>query len=134
MLVQMNWSPTARQLRQFGAAFLIVLPLVAWFWGASSVWLLSLVVVGLIVSLVAWFAPSLVRPVFIVVSLMAIPIGLVVGELVLMLLYLGLFVPIGMLFRITGRDSLRRRMNAAVDSHWSKKAQPSSARSYYRQF
>ena len=35
-LVEVNWSPTDRQLRQFGTAALIALPLAAWWWARDS--------------------------------------------------------------------------------------------------
>lgn len=134
MLVQMNWRPTPRQLRQFGLGCVVVPALVVWFWGASTAWVVGVLIAGLVVAITSWLAPSTVRPLFIALSLLAIPIGIVVGELVLMLLFFGLFLPIGMLFRILGRDALQTRMDTSATTHWSTKAAPTSVRNYYRQF
>lgn len=134
MLVEMNWQPSTRQLRQFGVGCLIVFPLLVWFWGAESFWITIAATVGLAIAMLSWFSASVVRPLFIGLSLLAIPIGMVVGELMLILLYAGVFLPIGMLFRVLGRDALHRKLDPSATSHWSEKKTPSGVRSYYQQF
>jgi hypothetical protein len=131
-LIQFNWNPTERQLRQFGSICLVVLPLLGWMWGARF-WLeVGLAAVGLVLAVTSWLSPKIIRPLFIGLTIITIPIGLVIGELAMILIYFGVFLPIGVLFRISGRDALQLRRRF-VDSHWQPKRKPSSVASYYRQ-
>ena len=59
-LIQANWNPAPRQLRQFAATCLIVAPLLGWLWGAPSDVLFGLAVAGLIVMVL--LAYSLAKP------------------------------------------------------------------------
>ena len=65
-------------------------------------------------------------------SVLTIPIGLVVGEILMALIYFGLFLPMAIVFRITGRDALQRRVPETVSSFRQKRVQPSGVRRYYR--
>ena len=132
-LVELNWTPTDRQLRQFGAISFPVLPLLGWLWGASALVIGWLAGAGAVLLLVGLAAPRLLRPVYIGLSLLAIPIGLVVGELVLLLIYFGVFLPIGLVFRIIGRDRLGLRPGPEAATHWQRKKQPTGPASYYHQ-
>ena len=52
----------------------------------------------------------------------------------LALVFYGLFTPLGLLFKITRRDRLRRRFRADRSTHWIPKEQPTDMRRYLRQF
>src|SRR5688572_26106361 len=105
-LLEINWEPTKRQLRQFAAIALIALPFLTWFWSASSLTTIVASVVGIMIVAVGLARPLWLRPAFILVSLIALPIGLVVSELAILFIYFGLFLPIGICFRVMGRDKL----------------------------
>ena len=141
-LIDINRDPTDRQLKQFGVAALVFLPLIGWLAtgkprtiGAANLPLLGgLAAVGLAIAVLAFVKPKTIRPVFIGASLATLPIGLVVGEAVLLLIFYGLFTPIGLLFRLIGRDALQRRLDPSAKTYWQPKRQPDSAARYYRQF
>lgn len=131
-LVEFNWSPTNRQLRQFGIASAIALPVIGWVWSAPPRTIGLLALIGVLIAAVGWIRPRLVKPVFIALAMVATPIGMVVGELIMLLVYYVVFVPMGLWFRIMRRDALRIN-GAAADSYWEPVSQPKSVASYYRQ-
>lgn len=133
-LVEMNWSPSARQLRQFGCACLFALPLLGWIWSGNPqiiVWLLG---VGAGLALTGFLLPKALKPVFVGLMLLALPIGMVVTECLLLLIYFGLFLPIGLCFKIAKRDALKRSFEKSRKSYWEEKKMPKEAISYYRQW
>lgn len=132
-LVQANWHPTHRQLRQFGVLCAIAIPCVAWLWSLSAMWFVSVSMAGLLLALLSWWLPATVAPLFIGVMLITLPIGLVLSEIVLLLVYALVFVPMGIVFRSLGRDRLQRRIDRSRNSYWEAKLQPRSLASYYRQ-
>ena len=76
-LVEINWSPTHRQLRQFGVVCLIALPLIAWIWGAGFQLIGTFAGIGLAIAAVGMVLPAALKYLFIGLSVIAIPIGLV---------------------------------------------------------
>ena len=96
-------------------------------------WFICLTVSGLLLALLAWCLPASVAPLFIGVTLLTLPIGWVLSEVVLLLVYTFVFVPMGIAFWCLGRDRLQRRIDRSCDSYWQAKPQPRSLASYYRQ-
>lgn len=141
-LIDINRNPTNRQLRQFGIAALLFLPFIGWLvtgkprtLAAANLPLLgSLAGVGLAIALLAFLKPKTIQPVFVGASLLTLPIGLVVGEVVLLVIFFGLFAPMGLLFRLIGRDALQRRIDRNATTYWQPKRQPDSPTRYYQQF
>jgi hypothetical protein len=132
-LIQTNWNPSSRQLRQFGGLCLVALPLLAWLWSASSTVIATLAVIGVLIAVAAWVYPKAIAPLFVGLMLITAPIGMVVGELAMFLIYMTVFLPIGIFFRITSRDRLRLNLDRQATSYWQPKRQPNSVASYYRQ-
>ncbi len=132
-LIEINRNPTHRQLRQFGVICLFILPLLGWFWGGSPVVVGSLATLGTITALTALACPLFVKPLFVGLILITVPIGIVVGELMLLLIFLAVFLPIGLIFRLAGRDALQLKLNRTTHSYWQPKQLSHSSRSYFRQ-
>ncbi len=132
-LIDVNWSPTDRQLRQFGILCLIALPLAGWIWGAGS-WLFGgLLAAGLLIGLMGVAFPRAVCPLFLALTIVATPMGVVIGEVALLLIYFGVFLPTGVLFRLRKRDALQLRIDKSAATYWQAKRKPQSAATYYRQ-
>ena len=117
-LVTANWKPTQRQLRQFGVLCALALPGLAWLWSLGSLWISGLALVGAVRATLAWCLPVAVKPIFVGLILVALPIGWVLSELILLLVYGLLFVPMGCVFRGLGRDRLHRKFNRQRESYW----------------
>lgn len=137
-LVEMNWKPAERQLRQFACLCVPLLPLIAWLWSASIWGITITATIGVLLGVVGNIRPRWVQPVFLGLTLITIPLGVVVGELALLSIYAGVFVPLAILFRLRGRDRLRVRVGEGAESvdpesFWQRKSPPKSLRSYYRQ-
>jgi hypothetical protein len=138
----MQWSdiprnPAPRTLRQFAGLWLVFFGLLAaWqglvrgnpsggiVWGAIA---LAVGPAGLV-----W--PALVRPVFVGAMALTFPLGWLLSKVILALVYYGLFTPLAVLFRLTGRDVLARRRDPAASTYWAPKPQPAGPHSYFRQF
>ena len=119
------------------------MPLAAWLlsgrpwddaWLGWQRWLVgSLAAAGVAMAVVSIAAPRLLRPVFVGASLLAFPIGFVVGEVLLAAIYFLVFTPIAIMFRLIGRDALDRRIDRSAVSYWRPKTQPRDVASYFRQ-
>lgn len=133
-LIEIIWSPTSRQIRQFGGLCLMALPLLGWLWRANPAAIAVLTAAGGAIAAAAWRKPQLVRPLFVGLILIAAPIGMVVGELALLLIYFTIFLPIGLVFRIVRRDALQLRIDRSAETYWQPKAEPEKAASYYRRY
>jgi hypothetical protein len=143
MLAKVTWNPSDRQLRQFGLCALGALPLLGWLalgrpvpssWTVFEAAAFSVLTTGgLLSGLLAWLSPRTLKPAFLAATLATLPIGLVVGELLLLIVYFGVFTPVAILFRLIGRDALRRRFEPAAPSYWTLKQQPVDVQQYFRQ-
>lgn len=132
-LIEINWQPPDRQLRQFGLICLVALPALGWFWGAGPQLITGLAIAGGVLALAGLVAPRLLKPVFLGLSILVMPIGLVIGELAMMLIYFAVFLPIGLAFRVLKRDALQLKIKRNQSSYWKTKNPPSNVASYYRQ-
>ncbi len=131
--INMNWNPTDRQLRQFGLTALAALPTLAWLWRGGSMTILIAAAVGLGLAGTAVIWPRGIKPLFLGMSLLALPIGIVVHEVTMVVMFFGVFVPLGLVFRLIGRDPLAKRIDRNAASYWLPKKRPRDAASYFRQ-
>ena len=140
-LIEFNRNPTNRQLKQFGTACAFFFPIIGWIatgrprtWDDANISVIGgLAGLGIVVLLLSMVQPRVVKPLFLGLSLAAFPIGVVVGELAMMVVFGLVFVPIALSFRLIRRDSLNRKIDRNVATYWQPKPQPRDAASYYRQ-
>jgi hypothetical protein len=52
----------------------------------------------------------------------------------LLAMFFGLFTPIGLTFRLLGRDTLRRARRPELESYWEPKPASTDLRRYFKQF
>lgn len=120
-LVAINWKPDRKTLAEFSEAWLFFLGMVgaplAYFRGhprlAAALWLAA--VIGRLLGLVR---PQWMRPAFLGLTLLTFPIGWVVSNVVLALLYFGVFTPVALIFRLIGRDALKRTLDRQAPTYW----------------
>jgi hypothetical protein len=137
----MQWSdidfrPPTRTLRQFAVLWLV-------FFGGLALWEIAWrghVVAGALLGLLAvtvgplgWLRPQWLRPVYVGWMVLAFPIGWIVSRVVLAALFYLLFVPLGLAFRLAGRDPLQRRRRS-VETYWAEKPTVRDVRRYFQQF
>jgi hypothetical protein len=136
-----RWSdipfhPSSRTLRQFAALWLLAFTALAgWRWLRHGDVLLPWLFLGLAVTVgpLGLVRPQWLRPVFVGWMIVVFPIGWIVSHLMLGVLFFGLFTPLGLLFRLAGRDALARRCRSGHNSYWAPKPAANDVRSYFRQ-
>jgi hypothetical protein len=133
-LISINWQPTDRQLRQFGVACLIAFPMLTWIWVGGIQAVSVAAAIGLACTALGWAWPWAIRPLYLALSVLAVPLGMILGEIFLLLIYFSVVLPIGVMFRIRRRDALKLDFDRHRDSYWEPKKQPQNAKSYFRQF
>lgn len=137
-MLDINWNPSARDLRQFG---LLWLPLFAGGLGyavfrRTGDWQIPTAIWGVaaVVAIVALAAPARLRPLVVAWMAAAYPIGWTISHLVLGIIYFVLFGIIGLTLRLVGYDSLSRRKPAAARTFWHTREARRAPASYFRQF
>jgi hypothetical protein len=76
--------------------------------------------------------PPLIRPLFVGLTAVTRPIGWAVSQVLLAVMFYGVFTPFGFALRLGGRDVLWRRRRG-LDSYWTPKPVPEDVTSYFRQ-
>ena len=132
-LIEINWNPTDRQLRQFAAICMFAIPFVGWLWNGSAQTVGLLALLGCILAALGIAFPKVIKPVFLALTLVATPIGMAIGELSMLFIYYGVFLPIGLAFRLLRRDALQMKIDPGAESYWQPVDKPKSVASYYRQ-
>lgn len=136
-MIDLNLNPNRKELRQFSIALIVATAVVGsilWWKLGPNPWSQGLWIGGPIAGLIGLALPAAIKPVFIALSVIAFPIGMVIGTLALVVVYYGVITPIGLVFRLIGRDPLHRRFDDAAPSYWiERKPRPAAGR-YFRQF
>jgi hypothetical protein len=132
---QISWPPTRRELAWFGIVTGAASALAgAWLLhGGSQPAARACFAAGFglpIVAHVPWLGPRLY---FAWMALGAV-IGAIMGPIVLTFVYVTMVVPIGLWFRIVGRDSMRRSLDRAAPSYWESYPQSKDPSRYLRQY
>lgn len=138
----MQWAdlplkPTSRMLRQFAGLWCLFMSgLAAWQWLGHDRPLLALglLLLGVVIGGAGLLRPSAIRPLFIGCMVAAFPIGWTVSRLILALIFYGLFTPIGLIFRLMGRDVLQLRRPADRETYWQPKPMTTEPNRYFRQY
>ena len=138
----MQWSdiqfdPARKTLRQFAGLWIA-------FFGGFALWqgmvrdhslaATILAVIALTVGPIGLARPEWLRPVYVAWMVLAFPIGWTISQFMLGVMFYGLFLPIGLVFRLIGRDPLHRRRRLGLETYWSAKPPFSNPRRYFQQF
>jgi hypothetical protein len=129
--------PSDRVLRQFAVTALIFFGLIAWRLGfpgnISGTGALAALLPGTI-GILGFLWPQAVRGPFLVLTVLALPIGWVVSRVLLAILFYTVFTPVALLFRLTGRRALNLRPDPGLPTYWSPRLGASDPARYFRQF
>jgi hypothetical protein len=130
----LEWDPSPAELRRFSRAMWIgfgLLGLLAW-WRQGTlgppVW--GLWLTGIALAAAAW-VPGLGRIAYLGVYIPSSLIGFVVSRVLLMVVYFGVFLPIGLVLRLSGKDLLG---TAGAKPQWRRHTGRQERRRYYRQY
>jgi Saxitoxin biosynthesis operon protein SxtJ len=138
----MHWSdipfdPPRTTLRQFAGLWLV-------FFGGMALWqalvrghagLASiLALLALTIGPLGLARPEWMRWIYVGWMILAFPIGWMISQVMLTVMFYGLFVPIGLIFRLLGRDPLHRARRPELKSYWVPKPAPADLHRYFKQF
>jgi hypothetical protein len=144
--VELNLRPDRRVLRQFGFFALGGFGLLALMaFREAGVFALGLGVarvplacglfaLGLVSGLCSLLSPKANLPIYVAISLITYPLGVLLSLVILGFLYFAIFGTVALALRLSGRDPLARARDKRADSYWSThRPNPSNDR-YFRQF
>ena len=138
----MQWSdipfrPPEKTLRQFAGLWLVFFGGLApweWFGRHHANLAIALAALALTVGPLGLARPGWCGRSTSAWMVLAFPIGWTVSQVMLALMFYGLFTPIGLVFRLIGRDPLQRARQPALESYWTPKPAPADLRRYFKQF
>ena len=145
-LAPLNLRPDKRALRVFGAVTFVVAGALAAnaFYNGTIVGVpigeRRTLVVGVLTAiavmsgLFSCIAPSYNRPLYAVLSVITYPIGLVLGEVLLVLLFFVVLGPFALILRATGWDPLGRCYDRTATTYWKPVKKTRDRKSYFEQY
>ena len=101
---------------------------VDWRWGAA------LGSVGGVIWGSGLISYRLTHMLYLTLVTLTLPIGLTVSLIIMSLFYFGIITPLGLLFRVMGRDSMCRRFEARAQTYWCPHKSSRAADRYFQQF
>ncbi len=141
-MTPLDWNPDEKKLRQFGwfalPGFGLIGAVLGWRfgWFAAGEWLVPslLWTVGAVSAVLAFVLPGWLKPLYLVLTAISAVIGPIVATLAMGLIFLTVFVPLGIFFRLRGRDELRLRPDPEAGTFWENSPPVPEPRRYFRQF
>lgn len=137
-LIEINWHPNRKELRSFGtialiaSAFICLLLYVSK--GLGIQWALIIFIIGFLIFLCSRISAKLTKGIYLSLTLLVLPVGMMVSFVLLAAFYYLLLTPIGLVFRLIGRDPLCRKFDSNTKSYWLTRQPPESADRYFHQF
>jgi hypothetical protein len=137
-MIEINWHPKHKELRNFGLIALIasvIISLLLYLLKDLAIqWILAITGAGLIIFLCSLISDVLTRIIYIALTLVTLPIGWVMSFIIMAIFYFSILTPLGLVFRLTGRDPLHRKFDSRAESYWLKRQPPDTIDRYYHQF
>ncbi len=145
-MIEIDWRPDAKTLRHFGwIAFFGFgfLATIAWYerfifaFGLGDARPIVAGVFGGLAVLSAFFSvvfPKANLPIYLGLTALTFPFGFVLSYLIMGFLFYVLITPVGLLFRVIGRDPMHRRFEPAAATYWTDPRPRRGKESYFRQF
>ena len=139
-MIKINLNPPERVLGHFAWIAIPGLPLVVgavlriagvFAWGHPAL----LAAGGVAVAQLALYLAGVrfaTKAVYVLLSLIAMPIGFVLSHVLMAVIYYLVMTPIGLFFRLVGRDVLGRKLEPNKASYWHDRGEPRSASNYFK--
>jgi hypothetical protein len=131
-----NFTPTARTLRQFSAlwiGFFSLLATLNYFIHARPAAAIVLAAVAVVFGTLGLVFPKAMLYVYRTWMVLAFPIGWTISRVTLAIVYYGILTPLHIVFQCSGRDVLRLRARS-TESYWLPKTSQQDPSRYLRQF
>jgi hypothetical protein len=135
-LIEVNYHPNKKDLTVFsfgGCAILGVAALAMHLKGHPTG---AAILIGVGVVLIVGRLASLkvTRVLYLGLVFATLPIGWTIGTVLMLLFYYGLLMPIGLVFRLIGRDSLCRKWDPTAQTYWVEHKPAQKKERYFQQF
>ena len=136
-MLPIDFNPPARTLRSFARLwfplFVGVTAATVW-WRFDAPWAATWwAAVGAVVAVVSAASERMARGVFVSLMVVTYPLALSVSFVLLAVIFLIVFTPLGLLLRLRGHDALGREQRDAA-THWHRFDQEDSPERAIRQF
>lgn len=137
-LVEIKWHPDRKELRTFATIALIasaaISALLYLLKGLSIQWCATIFAAGFVIFLSSFVRIKIIRVIYLGLIIVTLPIGYVVSFILLSAFYFLLLTPVGLVFRLFGRDLLGRKFDPDADSYWVAHRPPEGLDRYFHQF
>jgi hypothetical protein len=137
-LIEIDWNPKNKQLQNFGkialAATFIISFLLYLLKGVAIQWVLIICAFGIIIFIISKISLKLTKLIYLGMILLTMPIGWVVSFILMAAFYFLLLAPLGLFFRLIGRDPLYRKFDPTAKSYWMSRRSPKGLEQYFHQF
>lgn len=137
----MNWfhlplQPTPRVLRQFAAAWLVLFLAMAVQQmfvrhHIAAAWVLGAIA---LIGVIGLLKPPSIRWLFVVASVVAFPLGWLVTQVALAVMFYMVLTPLALMFRWRGRDELQLRRRPGSTGFWITRQPEQDLKRYLKQF
>lgn len=136
-IVDINWNPSRKELKTFSLLLIVFFAIVAWIVHSKGASLQTAALVaggGAVVGIAGVLSPAFIRVVYVVWMAAVFPIGFVVSNVVLAAVFYGVVWPIGLLMKLTGRNSLQLGLDRESRTYWNVRQPVKDPRRYFRQY
>lgn len=137
-LVSVNWNPSRKDLNGFRIIAVVATTLIAVLLytlkGVDVRWCAGIMAFGGLIWLSGLVSLTLTRYIYVTLMAITLPIGLVVSMVLMAAVYFGLVTPLGLIFRLIGRDALCRKFDPEAPTYWLPHRQTKKVERYFQQF
>ena len=137
-LVEINWNPEKKELREFGLIAVVVLSaasiILRFRFGVAGIWALTPGAAGFCICLITLVSAKAARIIYLGLTFAALPIGFVVSIFLMGIFYFLVLTPIGIIFKLLGRDLLSRKFLPGAATYWSSRKNAADQERYFHQF
>lgn len=139
-MLKLDLNPKPQVLGQFAWIAVAGLPLIAFTvlrlcgaWSFTHWAFLGAIAVG-VLQLLTWLAgmKAPTRAVFVAIMVLAFPIGFVVSQVLMAVIFYLVMTPIGLAFRLMGRDAMGRKLDRSRTSYWHDRGPVKDPASYFK--
>jgi len=137
-MIEINWHPKRKELRNFGIIAIIasaIISLLLYLLKDLGIqWILVITGVGFIIFLCSLISVGLTRIIYLVLILVTLPIGWAISFILMAIFYFLFLTPLGLVFRLKGRDPLHRKFDSKAKSYWLRRQPADTIDRYFHQF
>ena len=133
---EINKDPSAKELIKFGATFfggMAVIGALYFFVLHKEPLAKGLWIAGGVVFLLSFIKP-VARILYILWMGLGITMGLVTQPLILIVVFLLLITPVGLVFKLVQRDTMKRKLDKGASSYWEEYKETDDPATYVKQY